>query len=166
MARKIVNEELKTVEHRKKRHAPPPPKYQPNLTPLIDVLFLLLLFFLLGTKFRQEEGQIPSSLPQLGSSAQRALESALPPQVRLSVDPQGAANENATYTLAGSALPILTPDDLYKKLAALRETYGPAADDTPVIINARGDVRWEYVVEAFNQAARAKFKNIAFGSGG
>ena len=164
MAKKIKEEEKKALGERKKRHGPPPPKYQPNLTPLIDVLFLLLLFFLLGTKFRQEEGQIPGTLPQLGQIQGPTAD--LPPQVRVLIDPLGLANENASYVIVGNSTQIMNADDLFGRLSGLHQEYGKAADDMPVVIRARGDVRWEFVVEAFNQAARAKFKNIAFDAGG
>ena len=36
-----------------------------NLTPLIDVLFLLIIFFMVGTKFIETERQIELKLPQV-----------------------------------------------------------------------------------------------------
>ena len=39
---------------------------QPPLTPMIDVTFQLLLFFLLTCEFRPTEGVIPGSLPENG----------------------------------------------------------------------------------------------------
>lgn len=37
-----------------------------NLTPMIDVVFLLVIFFMVGTKFSQQEGRIPVNLPGVG----------------------------------------------------------------------------------------------------
>ncbi|XZE52802.1 ExbD/TolR family protein [Planctomycetaceae bacterium SH139] len=34
-----------------------------NLTPMIDVVFLLVIFFMVGAKFRQQEGRIPVNVP-------------------------------------------------------------------------------------------------------
>lgn len=34
-----------------------------NLTPMIDVVFLLVIFFMVGTKFGQSEGRIPVNVP-------------------------------------------------------------------------------------------------------
>ena len=36
-----------------------------NMTPMIDVTFQLLLFFLLTCEFRESEGMIPGTLPKL-----------------------------------------------------------------------------------------------------
>jgi biopolymer transport protein ExbD len=37
----------------------------PNLTPVIDVVFLLLIFFLVATRFDQEERELDTRLPQV-----------------------------------------------------------------------------------------------------
>jgi biopolymer transport protein ExbD len=34
-----------------------------NLTPMIDVVFLLVIFFMVGSKFSQREGRIPVNVP-------------------------------------------------------------------------------------------------------
>ena len=48
----------------------------------------------------------------------------------------------------------------YEALRKRRDQTGSAK--TPVVIEPRGDVPWEHVVNAFNQAVRAKFKKIGF----
>jgi biopolymer transport protein ExbD len=45
-----------------------------NLTSMIDVLFLLIIFFMVGTKFIESEKQIELKLPQV--SSQQALSAA------------------------------------------------------------------------------------------
>jgi biopolymer transport protein ExbD len=37
-----------------------------NLTPMIDVVFLLVIFFMVGTKFGEQEGRIDVDLPGVG----------------------------------------------------------------------------------------------------
>ena len=37
----------------------------PNLTPVIDVVFLLLIFFLVATRFDQEERELDVELPEV-----------------------------------------------------------------------------------------------------
>lgn len=46
--------------------------FQPPLTPMIDVTFLLLLFFILTFTFRQMEGQLPGAI-----TSRRALNQAV-----------------------------------------------------------------------------------------
>lgn len=132
-------------------------RYQPNLTPLIDVLFLLLLFFLLGTRLRVEEGQIPASLPQVSAGASITKSIVPPLTLRVLIRPAGESNEQASYDL-GDGQPLRDATTLYEQLAA--RSAGSA--DVLVQISPQSHVRWEFVVEAFNQAVRAGFQKIAF----
>ena len=49
-----------------------PPEEQesglPNLTPIVDVVFLLLIFFLVATRFDEEEREIPTRLAQVAKA--------------------------------------------------------------------------------------------------
>ncbi len=79
--------------HRKKR-----PRYQIQapLTSLIDIVFLLLIYFLLTTNFMVDEG-IKIKLPQAKASAPQTEE-----VITVYVDQQGRAFlENKEVTLAG-----------------------------------------------------------------
>ena len=40
-----------------------------NLTPMIDVVFNLLIYFIVGTTFLRAEGMLPSRMARLGSGA-------------------------------------------------------------------------------------------------
>ena len=135
-------------------------KLQPPLTPMIDVTFQLLLFFLLTTTFRQQEGQLPGTLPQIGGiTAGQVVE--LQP-IRIMLHPVGADRAGCIYEVSGLAVAIDSPDQLYQAMIARQKAVG--SDEIPIIIQPRIDVRWRYVVEAFNQAIHAKFKNIGFAS--
>ena len=71
------------------------PKMQPPLTPMIDVTFQLLLFFLLTFQFREREGQIPGSLPNTGQGGQADQVELLVP-IRISLRP---VNQTATRVI-------------------------------------------------------------------
>ena len=40
-----------------------------NLTPMIDVVFLLIIFFMVGTKFAEEERKLDLQVPSVGAAA-------------------------------------------------------------------------------------------------
>jgi biopolymer transport protein ExbD len=131
---------------------------QPPLTPMIDVTFQLLLYFLLTSQFREDEGQIPGSLPHQGgvSAAQVDLK-----PIRVTLVPRGVYREQVQYNVDQLA-PINDAKDLTGVLMAKQKQLG--SDEIPVLIKARSDVRWRYVVEVFNAAVNAQFKNISFAS--
>jgi biopolymer transport protein ExbD len=149
--------------HPRKKPKPLAVRYTPNVTPLIDVMFLLLLFFLLTTKFRQEEGAIPGTLPAIGKSFGGPPAEDLPPPITITINPVGEANIEATYQISGVEVNVGSAEELFKHLQGTAKAYSERdAAKVPVVIKPRSDVRWGFVVEAFNQAARAKFKSILF----
>ena len=126
-----------------------PVRPRPRLTSMIDVTFLLLLFFLLAFTFREAEGRIPGVLPE------RDIIVKHPPtllkQITIRVRPVRAS---ATYEISCSPGLLRDPGQLHRALAALRKRLGP---EVPVVVKARRDVRWRFAVEALNQAVRAGF---------
>jgi biopolymer transport protein ExbD len=130
-----------------------PVAYTPNVVPLIDVLFLLLLFFLLSTTFRQDELDIAASLPGGGDGEHITLV--------LNIRPTGDnMRPGATYDLQRSAVSLNSPAELYEKLRQTKARF--PRGDVQLTIRPREDVRWAFVVEAYNQARRANFSGIAF----
>lgn len=129
-------------------------RMQPPLTPMIDVTFQLLLFFLLATTFRQAEGQISAALPQRSGTG--GLDQTIVRPIRVAILP--TAQGGAAFFLDDAPAPLADAAALHCQLVALRQAYG--SDEVPVAIQPRWDVPWQYVVEADNQAHRAGFKGI------
>ncbi|TWT72793.1 Biopolymer transport protein ExbD [Posidoniimonas polymericola] len=66
-----------------------------SMTPLIDVVFLLLIFFLVASRFEQEERQMDVTLPQAAEAAPTVFPGQ---EVFVTVTPDG------TYYIAGEKL--------------------------------------------------------------
>ena len=133
--------------------APARRKMQPPLTPMIDVTFQLLLFFVLACEFRPAEGTIPGSLPDRGPYGPAA------DPVLIRVRPS-AGQAAALFEVEGEQVLMHSAEDLYRALAGRKAALGTA--DVPVIIEPSGDVAWEFVIEAYNQAVRAELRKILF----
>ena len=142
----------------KKKHAST--SIQPPMTPMIDIVFQLLLFFLLACQFRMDEGQIAANLPDISGK---------PPKI-VSVDPinitlQATGDDNLGVLIQiknTNVDPMETAEELYLYLMAVKQGSGKEAEDVPVTIKPFGNVRWGHVANAFNQAVRADYKKVGF----
>jgi biopolymer transport protein ExbD len=117
-----------------------------NLTPLIDVVFLLLIFFMVSTTFTRE-AQLTVTLPE--ASAKTTSE--LPERMEIVISATGK------YSLNGRVLANSSMDTL---LAALQEES--AGDrDLPLAITADADAAHQYVVRAMDAAGQLGFARLS-----
>ncbi|MFC3283631.1 ExbD/TolR family protein [Litchfieldella rifensis] len=105
-----------------------------NLTPLIDVVFLLLIFFMVSTTFETRQA-LQLELPE--SVAGSALEAS---PVTLVVDAEGE------YRLGGTQVSA-------EELASALATRVEVAREHGLIVEADGRARHAVVVRALDQAA-------------
>lgn len=96
-----------------------------NLTPMIDIVLLLVIFFMVGTQFSEEERQYSIELPTV-SDAQPLT--ALPDELVVNVDGEGRIYIEDRE---------LTTDQLEQELTAARERYA----DQAVVIRGDADGR-------------------------
>ncbi len=145
-----------------RQHKKPPVKFQPPLMPLIDVMFTLMLFFLVSCQYRQQEGVIPANMPQTGAPS--TTTGILPP-IHIAIMPIGPdTNRTAVYSVSSTGsggTEITDPAKLYEFLNS-KLTENPGMIEAAVTIQPDAYVPWGYVVEAFNQAVRCHYKNIGF----
>ena len=153
------DETVHYVSARKKRGHKTSSNMQPPLTPMIDVTFQLLLFFLLTCEFRESEGNIPGTLPTRGNIVQQVQQTPPPDPIQIRLRPS-ADRSSAHYEMTGVSVVINSPAELYGYLKERQDQLG--SQDVPVVILPGSDVPWEFVVEAFNQAVRAEFTRIGF----
>ena len=115
-----------------------------RLMPLIDVVFLLLIFFLVATRFAEEERELDVLLPD-ASEAQPLTSK--PGELFINIDRQGR------YYVTGK---ILAAEELGRTLKAA-SVNNPGR--VSVIIRADRRVAWSYVVAAMNACNKAKIRD-------
>ncbi len=118
-----------------------------NLTPLIDVVFLLLIFFMVTTTFR-EESEIEINLPQ----ASNAPMDPLPQAVEITIDRDGR------FFVNQQAL-INTQVDTLKR--ALRKVIGEEGEKPPVIVSADAEAPHQAVVKAMDAARQVGLTRLS-----
>ncbi len=130
-----------------------------NLTPMIDVVFLLLFFFLTVSRFRSPEGMLAAQLPPPDDAV--AVEIPREP-IRIRVQSAAAPGEPGLAVierLSTSAIPLA---GLAARLGEIRDTVPGFDTGAPVILLADDTVPWEHVVNAYNAAMVAQYHRIFF----
>lgn len=117
-----------------------------NLTPLIDVVFLLLIFFMVSTTFTKET-HLKVDLPE--AQAQPATEAA--EQIEVLISAGGA------YSVNGEAL----VNSQLKTLMAAIEEKGQGNTKVPFVITADAKVPYEKVVQVMDAAGRLGYVNLS-----
>ncbi|MFP4355129.1 MAG: ExbD/TolR family protein [Phycisphaerae bacterium] len=155
--RKIVETEESThyVSARKQRR-PKGGSAQPPLTPMIDVTFQLLIFFILTTTFRAAEGQIPGSLPGLGISDQPAKE-----VLTIRVTHADPISRKPQFEHVEGNRIFSSGEELYSFLESWKN-QNSQWNTYSVVIDPGVSTQWRHAAEAWNQAVRADFEKIAF----
>jgi biopolymer transport protein ExbD len=118
-----------------------------NLTPLIDVVFLMLIFFMVSTTFLKES-DLDIALPE--ASQQPTRQDSEP--IRITINPEG------NFFVNGNEL-VNTKIGTVER--ALTEALGErSAEAIPVVIRADGDTQHERVVTAMDAAQRAGLRKV------
>ena len=117
-----------------------------NLTPLIDVVFLLLIFFMVSTTFTRET-RLPVDLPE----ADAAPATEAPQQIELLVD------EGGGYRVNGEAL----VDRRVRTIQAALYEYSEGDTTIPLLLSADADARHAAVVRAMDAAGQMGFSRLS-----
>lgn len=116
-----------------------------NLTPLIDVVFLLLIFFMVSTTFTKET-QLKVDLPQATTDQVAQLD-------RLEI----IIKADGSYAINDKALVNAQPKTL--RAALLKESGGDLA--TPLKVSADASTPHQAVITAMDVAANLGFSQLS-----
>jgi len=118
-----------------------------NLTSLIDVVLLLLIFFMVSTSF-VKQSQINISLPQAESST---IIEAPPEQIDIMITASG------TYLVNGRELINNRPETIRNALQKVSD----GNNNMPMTISADANAKHQHVVTAMDVAGRLGFTQIS-----
>jgi biopolymer transport protein ExbD len=127
----------------------PEPKEQVdiNLTPLIDVVFLLLIFFMVSTTFNRDS-ELSIELPSATAEAQQRK----PESIEVAIDAKGR------FYVNGRQLLNTQPKTVRE---ALRSAAGDS-ESPPVIISADAKTPHQAVVQIMDAARELGFVRLTF----
>lgn len=118
---------------------------QMNLTPMLDVVFNLIIFFMVGTHFADLERQFDVNLPKV-SDAQPLV--ALPDEIVINVYGDGRFKVGQEWK---------TLEELLSDLSAARSRYA----DQAVLIRGEGAGPYQYVMDVLSACQQAGITNTA-----
>ncbi|HUW33128.1 MAG TPA: biopolymer transporter ExbD [Planctomycetota bacterium] len=127
-----------------------------QMTSMIDVTFLLLIFFLLGTKFKEPAGRLNAFLPKDRGPNPNNVSVIEPEEelvIRVMMKP---GHTKPVYKLGDTEYPTVA--DLEQKLLVL---YGINADQ-PVTIDPDPRAQYNYVLQVLNSCIKVGYAEIAF----
>lgn len=124
-----------------------------SMTPMIDVVFLLIIFFMCS-QFRTHEGELLARLPERGGlvAGARVLDERNPAVARVYVAREGAG---VRCFLNGAALPDV--GRLYPALVALRQ----GRPDLEAILDGDDALDFDHFLRAFDDCLRAGLTRVA-----
>jgi biopolymer transport protein ExbD len=131
----------------------------PNLAPMVDVIMVILVFFLLGASLElAREGVLQTELdPRSGPGDGAPIQ--IIPSVKIALEEVDGGRACKIYVM-GEPLAGNTFDDLSRFLQQRRRAGADPAN--PVIVAAQPGVRWRFVIRAMDVAVRAGFTNVQF----
>jgi len=114
-----------------------------NLTPMIDIVFLLIIFFMVGTRFTDLERQYEIQLPKVADA--RPL-TGVPDAITINISNDGQIEVNKS---------VRTLEELKDDLTAARERY----DDQAVVIRADGESKVQHAMDVLSVTMKAGIRN-------
>ncbi len=117
-----------------------------NLTPLIDCMFLLVIFIMIAARF-EPDGGIPVDLPKARTGEAHKVES-----INLTITSDGRV------FLEKDEVAI---EDLERRIIEARTAAGdPDGENIVLVVHGDKDAHHGRIVEALDAAARAKQKKV------
>jgi len=123
-----------------------------QIAPMVDVVFVLLLFFMASAGSQIVEKELSINLPAGKSSGSGPITT----PIIIEISPDGTVSMNSTvYGLPANK-------NLLELKEWLRTTLGDFGSEDPVIIRPSPDTLQERIIDVLNACAAGKVKNLTF----
>lgn len=116
-----------------------------NLTSMLDIVMLLIIFFMLSTQFREEEKQYDVKLPTVADAT--AL--------------TGQPDELVVNVAADGVITVRTEQVSLEDLEAVMRQAHERFAGQAVIIRGDGSGQYQYVMDAMSACRRGGIKNLS-----
>jgi biopolymer transport protein ExbD len=128
-----------------------------DLTPMIDTVMFLLIFFMVVTRLGQKETDLGIQLPGVMEVSGPVQ---MPDEQMIEVDAKG------NVVLNGRLYEGKDLVELVKTLKQYRVASQAAKNECLITVQAEDGARYERVIDVMNACAGAGIKNVTFSGGG
>ncbi len=127
-----------------------------DMTPMIDCVFLLLVFFMVGSTLHKQEADISFSLP---GTADQSEPVQIPDEQIIEIYADGTVvlNDLKFDSPTSSSLP-----ELIETLKRFKATAEANKTESMITIAPAPEVKHQRVVDVLNACAEAKIQNVSF----
>ena len=129
-----------------------------KMTPMIDVVFLLLIFFVWTSSFELPEFELPSSLAESPAGGSEANASETPPVEVFDEIVIKLFVQDARTTIEFNGQPVASVGELRTKVAAVLEL----GVQPPVIVDPDGRVTMDRAIEVYDTVRLAGADRVLF----
>ncbi len=148
MGRKRVNEGMTDVE-----------ELGLQMTPMIDCIFQLIIFFMLNIHFRSEEGLLKAFLPKASTAPAEEDPNKDKVFIKIGEASPGVLLVAVNGQAVGGATEAQKYAALETRLKAIKEGFPKMP---PVIIDASSRLPYRYVISALNVCGKLEFQDVMF----
>ena len=132
-----------------------------TMTPMIDVVFLLLVFFICASVGSTADKLLPAELNGTSTTSIEAVAPAEPevwehPPVQIRIEPLAAGDNPISVFLDDE--PLTGIESLSQRLTRL----GEADPATRIILNVNDDVEVQQFILVYDLCQKLKFENVSF----
>ena len=135
-------------------------KAEVDMTPMIDCVFLLLVFFMVSSTFTKKEADISFALPGTADQSE-AVE--IPDEQIIQITEKGSVFLNDLEYDAPTSADM---PELVKTLILFRQTAEANQVPAMITIAPEDNVKQQRVVDVLNACTAAKIANVTFAVGG
>ena len=129
-----------------------------QVAPMIDVVFVILLFFMVAAGHAKKETALDSQLPgEYREDQQAAVE--LPDEIEIAIDEEGGIelNEEPMDEAGSKGVPRLT-----REIRALKKAAGNDFNNVSILLRPDDRVSYQRIVDVLDVLANEKITKVSF----
>ncbi|HSV13835.1 MAG TPA: biopolymer transporter ExbD [Tepidisphaeraceae bacterium] len=136
----------------------------PNMTPLVDVVMVILIFLMLAGSFGGVEHYLVSSTP-VTKTGGGANTSVVPDEVQYTITVDSPMGLSDRFVVRAGDLVTSDMDKLTAALVRKRKEFnaaGTATDKVQVIVAPGRTVKYKFLIDVYQAALSAEFTKVSF----